>query len=297
MADKGRLDIDAARSISEFQSVLKEFKLKKDIYRILFRGKGLEFEGFRNYTPDDDASDIDWKTSARSTSPVVKVYKEERDLNIMFIVDVGSSMVSGSQKKLKCEYAAEVIAALSHLIMSSGDRVGFFIFGSDIRQWKSYGRGDNQLYLFMDILANSKNYGGQSDLNMALDYALQHLSNSTSSVILVSDFLSVNDDTQRKLTLLASRFETMSLIVRDPLDFTLPDVEGEIVLQDSGSENQLIVNPKLAKGDYERFAQEQRDFVLKTLSNSNVDFLELDTSSQFYIPLATFLKERRQYKK
>ena len=83
---QSRLDVDIPSSITEFKSIMKEFRLKKDFYKILFRGKGLEFESFRDFSPDDDASDIDWKTSSRARKLVVKQYREERDLKIFFLV-------------------------------------------------------------------------------------------------------------------------------------------------------------------------------------------------------------------
>src|SRR3989344_6225949 len=132
---KATLNVNIADAITEFQSVMKEFRLRKDIYRIIFRGKGLEFEAFRDFTPDDDASDIDWKTSSRARKLLVKQYKEERDLKIMFLIDVGSNMIFGSGQKLKCEYITELVAAFSKLIMDSSDKVGFFLFSDELKHY------------------------------------------------------------------------------------------------------------------------------------------------------------------
>ena len=126
-----KLNVDIAGSISELQSMLKEFRLKKRIYKLFFRGKGLEFESYRVFSPDDDAADIDWKASSRSQQLLVKQYREERDLKIMFLIDVGSNMVLGSGKKVKCEFVTELAAAFSDVILSVNDRIGFFLF-SDI---------------------------------------------------------------------------------------------------------------------------------------------------------------------
>src|SRR3972149_6381710 len=95
-----RLNVDVAGSITELQAVLKEFRLRRDIYKILFRGKGLEFDGYRDFSPDDNAEDIDWKATARSQKLLVRRYKEEREMKIMFLIDTGTNMVFGSTEKL-----------------------------------------------------------------------------------------------------------------------------------------------------------------------------------------------------
>jgi len=82
-----RLNVDVAESITELRAVLKQFKLKRDIWRVLFRGKGLEFDGYRVFSPEDDAEDIDWKASSRGQKLLVKRYKEERDMKIMFLIE------------------------------------------------------------------------------------------------------------------------------------------------------------------------------------------------------------------
>src|SRR3989338_7011118 len=101
-------------------------------YKSVFKGKGLEFEDYRPYTTHDDASTIDWKASVKSNQLLVREFVEERNLNTFFLIDVSSSMVYGSIDKLKVEYAAEVAAALSYVILNSGDSMGFALFNDKI---------------------------------------------------------------------------------------------------------------------------------------------------------------------
>ncbi|MBU0894020.1 MAG: DUF58 domain-containing protein [Nanoarchaeota archaeon] len=291
---KGKLNVDVPTSINDLQSMMKDFRLKDQIYKLLFRGKGLEFEGFRDYTPDDDASSIDWKTSSRVQKPLVKQYKEERDLNIMFIVDVGDNMVFGSTEKLKCEYVTEIIAALGHLIVLSNDKVGFFLFSNVISNYVECKTGQNHFHFFVDVLSDGANYGGKTNLNQALDFAMDYFDNSIASVFIISDFLSVNSDTEKKLSLLSNQFETVLIQVKDPLDITLPDVEGEVVLEDAETSEQIIINPKVAKKTYEQYALEQDNKVQELFEKTKADTLSLVTSIPFAEPLALFLMQRAQ---
>ncbi|MEK6945186.1 MAG: DUF58 domain-containing protein [Nanoarchaeota archaeon] len=291
-----RLNTDIPEAITEFKAVMKEFRLKRDIYRILFRGKGLEFESYRDFSPDDDASEIDWKSSSRAQKLLVKQYKEERDLKIMFLIDVGSSMVFGSGKKLKCEFIAELTAAFAKLIMEEGDRVGFFLFSNDVKHFITPRNGEKHFQFLMDLMTNTETYGGVTDLDKGLDFAMRYLNKSINSVILISDFLRVTPESEKRLTLLSELFETILVRVRDPLDITLPNVEGEIVVESSLSGDQVIINPKVARAPYEKYAREQAKFVEEIFKKTEADYLDLVTSRSFSVPLAVFLKERLEKK-
>ncbi len=291
MDSRRRLNIDVDRNINEFRSILRDFKLKRK--KAIFRGKGLEFDGYRDFTFDDNAEDIDWKSSLRAQKLLVRQYKEERDLKIMFMIDVGSNMVFGSTKKIKCEFAAELAIALADLIFTSEDRVGFFLFSDKIHHFTDCKRGSKHFQFFVDTLSDGSNYGGETNLNQALDFAIDYLDNSIFSVIIISDFLNLNEETEKKLTLLSYRFETFALQVRDPLDMTLPEINGEIVLQNLSSDSeQVIINPSLVKRAYEGKVAEQEKIFKQVFDRSGIDYLSLTTDKSFAPPLATFLKER-----
>ncbi|MEK6918138.1 MAG: DUF58 domain-containing protein [Nanoarchaeota archaeon] len=291
-----RLNTDIPEAITEFKAVMKEFRLKRDIYRILFRGKGLEFESYRDFSPDDDASEIDWKSSSRAQKLLVKQYREERDLKIMFLIDVGDGMIFGSGKKLKCEFIAELTAAFSKLIMEEGDRVGFFLFSDEIKHFITPRNGQKHFQFLMDLMTNGETYGGVTDIDKGLDFAMRYLNKSINSVILISDFLRVTPGTEKRLTLLSDLFETILVRVRDPLDITLPEVETEIVVESSLSGDQIIINPKVARASYEKHAREQAKFVEEIFKKTEADYLDLVTSRSFSVPLAVFLKERLEKK-
>ena len=91
---------------------------------------------------------------------------------------------------------------------------------------------------------------------------------------------------------MARKFETIAIRVRDPLDITLPDVEGEIILENPENHQQVIVNPRVAKKSYEQYALEQSKIVEEIFKKSELDYLDLITDKSFAEPLAIFLKER-----
>ncbi len=292
MTTNRKLNLDVGDSISKFEKLMKKFLVRKVLYRIIFRGKGLEFDGYRDFSPIDDANDIDWKASARANKLLVKQYKEERDLKIMFVVDVSENMLFGSTEKLKCEYAAEVCATLAHLIVNSGDKIGFAFFNDKITEIVPPKPGMRQFSIFVDSLSNPLNYGGVSKINGPLDFLLNYLDESVIGVIIVSDFIKVKKDILKTLNLFSSRFDTIALMIKDPIDKTLPKIDREVIIEDPVTKEQLLINPILAKRLYEKNAIEQTNIVKKIFTDAGVDFLELTTDKEFLFPLADFLKER-----
>jgi uncharacterized protein (DUF58 family) len=298
MVEKQKLNVDMPGAISDFEEAVKEFKLREKIYRIIYRGKGLEFEDYQDYTPDDDASNIDWKASLRANKLIVKRYKEERDLEIMFVIDVSENMILGSVDKLKCEFAAELIAALSHLIVTSNDKIGYILFSDKIVDFVPPNRGLNHLYRFIDKLADSETYGGISKIDIAYKFVLENLNKPIQAVIFISDFIRMGRNLRlyEDLYLIANKFETSAIMIKDPLDRNLPNVNKEIVIEDPHSGQQILINPKKVGKIYERYALEQENLVRDVFRKSNIDLLRLTTEKSFILPLSMFLTERVERK-
>jgi uncharacterized protein (DUF58 family) len=292
-----KLNSDIAGSIALFQSVMKSFEIRTKVYRTLLKGRGLEFDGYRDYAPDDDAKVIDWKASLRVNKILAKQYTEERNLKIVFVIDVGERMVFGSTEKLKCEYAAEVVAALANLILISRDKVGYVLFEKTVKEYVYPQRGKRHFLQFANEITNASTYGGRSDIDNALDFILKYIDKTVSSVVIISDFIGMSESSRQKLALVANRFETMALVIRDPVDKTLPDIQGELVIEDPSTKERILINPSLAKISYEKYAHEQELFVQRTFFEMGVDALFLSTDEPFVSNLATFMKQRAKSKK
>ena len=97
-------------------------------YRSAFKGRGMEFEEVRPYQYGDDVRSIDWNVSARTGFPHVKLFREERELTVMLVVDLSGSLGFGTNVQLKRELAAEIAATLAFSAIRSNDRVGLIGF-------------------------------------------------------------------------------------------------------------------------------------------------------------------------
>lgn len=293
-----RLNLEVGKKVSEFESMMHRFEIKTILYQLLFRGKGLEFDGYREYSPsEDDASRIDWKSSMRANKKLVKKYIEERDLQIMFVVDVSEKMVFGSTDKLKCEYVAEMVAAISHLILNSNDKVGIVLYNEKVVKLIMPKSGKKRFSLVVNELSKASYYKGGSNINYVLNYLLDYLNEDISALFLFSDFVKLKRNSIDALSALSNRYETIAIMVKDPLDKKMPEFKEEVVLEDSITGQQVIVNPRIIKGAYEKNALQQEREVEGIFRDSAIDFLKLSSEESFVPGLVTFLKERIKRKR
>ena len=265
-------------------------------YRSSFKGRGLEFEGYRAYTPDDDASRIDWLASMRANTTVVKEYMEERNLEVFFLQDACSAMVFGSQKKLKNEYAAEVTASLAYAILQSGDKVGMGMFSDKVSARVPISSGLSQYHLIMNNLANPANYGGKCSLSEGLKVASTYLRRGT-LLIIVSDFLGMGYGWRKLLGMAGKKFELIGINIRDQRDMSIPKEVGQIMLSDAESGRQGLFDAEQDSKLFEDAARRDIAEVRSAFLENGADFLTLYTHEGFVKPVMSFFKRRRDMKR
>ncbi len=123
MKQVGRIRLMTARLMDE--------RLAGD-YHSVFKGQGVEFDEVRPYVPGDDVRSIDWNVTARTGLPHIKRFSEERELTILFLVDVSGSQVYGSGSRPKSELAAEITCLLAMTALRNQDKVGLILFSDRI---------------------------------------------------------------------------------------------------------------------------------------------------------------------
>jgi uncharacterized protein (DUF58 family) len=291
------LNVNFSKNISKFASAMrKRILIRTVFYKKIFKGKGMEFDSYRRYTPSDDASLIDWRASMKSNNLLVKQYIEERGLKIFFIIDVGDNMVFGSGDKLKNETAAEVAATLSHLIISSGDSMGFAMYSDKIKKIRMFNKGRKQFHIFSKNLKNPEIYGGVSNLKGTLRFLLPYLKDA-SAVFIISDFINLDEECMLLLKKFSRKYETIGIMVRDIVDIQLPDLNKEVVIEDIYTGRQLLINPHIIKSKYEENALKQKQEIHDFFKKIGSDLLEVYTGKDFVKPLADFLKSRVKKRK
>jgi len=291
---KVNVDIPGAmRKLQVITNMLVTTRFRQS-YVAVFRGKGLEFDSYRDYNLSDDASLIDWKASARAKELLVRKYVEERKLEVFFLVDVSNSMVFGSTEKIKNEYTAELVVALANAVLSAGDKVGYAFFNSDITVKVPPLLGKKQFYNLARELVNPNTYGGGFDLANALKFPLSFLKNS-GTIFVVSDFLGMKDDSWIKsLKWLAAKFEVICLMIRDPRDKVLPRDAGQVLVADPYSNRKTLVDARLVREAYRSYVDRQEKELEKIAKESSVQFVPIYTDEPFVKPIVQLFMIRKK---
>jgi len=201
------------------------------------RGRGLNFEELRDYLASDDVRTIDWKVTARTGTPHVRVYTEERDRPTLIVVDQRMSMFFGSVMYMKSVTAAECAALTAFRIFDQGDRVGGIVFGDTTLAEIRPGRGRRTLTAFLTALGDANgllNADRPPTTPMTMNRVLQsvaRLAPRNHLVLLFSDFDEIDETTHRLVAGLSRRNDLVLVLVSDPyVDEVPPDVK--IVVSD-----------------------------------------------------------------
>lgn len=193
-------------------------------YASRLRGRGLNFEELRRYHPGDDIRTMDWKVTARTRVPHVRVYTEEKDRGVLLLVDQRQNMFFGSRDRLKSVTAAELAALAAWRALDVGDRIGAVVF-NDIEMAEC--RPQRSRECVMRILgevvrqnhalaADSTVPANPGQLNGALDRA-RILAPHDVLVVLISDGLGVDRHTERLIARLVEHNDVIMVLVHDPL--------------------------------------------------------------------------------
>ena len=260
----------------------------------IFRGSGLEFKGYREYTLQDDSKDIDWKASLRADKLLIKEYYQEKGMDVVFLFDVSETMLFGSQKKIKAHYAAEFVLALAGAAIESNYNVGLICFSDKVNKAFMPSSAASQLGIFFDILGEHATYGGEYDLSKALEFADASFGPGT-VVVLISDFLGNKislDSFKDRFKQTARKFDIISAIIRDPRDEFMPSEDVNVVVSNPYGKGDVLFNVSKVKKIYEDYSKEQKSKLKKFLKNVGSDYLELYTDKSFVDPTLSFFMRR-----
>src|ERR1700761_2812460 len=143
-------------------------------YLSVFKGRGMDFDEVREYTPGDEVRTIDWNVTARAARPFVKKFTEERELTIFLLVDISASGNFGSGAVGKGDLEAERARVLAFSAIRNSDKVGMLLFTDRIERHLAPKKGRRHvLRVIRDILYHSPQ-GIGTDSVRALD-VLNHL--------------------------------------------------------------------------------------------------------------------------
>jgi uncharacterized protein (DUF58 family) len=262
-------------------------------YHSVFRGRGMEFDEVREYQPGDDVRTIDWNVTARAGAPFIKRFCEERELTVLFLVDVSASGAFGSLDRSKLEMVVEVAALLMFSALKNNDKVGLILFCDEVLAYFPPRKGkQNVLHLIRELLA-SEPVARRTDLEAALDF-LNMVHKRRSVVFLISDFL--GQSARQTMAVSNKRHDLVAITVADPREHIIPDV-GFISLRDAetGEIVELDTNHREVRALFETRAADRARNLSEELKKVGVDELPISTGEDYLKSLRRFfyMRERR----
>ena len=278
-----RIEIVASRAVDD---------LMAGQYRSAFRGRGMEFDEVREYQPGDDIRTIDWNVTARAGGAYVKQYCEERELTVVFLVDVSASTLFGTGDQSKSDLVTEIAALLMFSAMKNNDKIGLILFANDIIKYVPPRKGKaNILRLIREMLA-AEPARCETKLSDALQF-LNRVQKRKAVVFLISDF--IFELPQRNLSATNRRHDLIAIRVSDPREEALPDV-GFITLQDAetGELHEVDTRQRSVRRIFEDWAQRQRQEIAAVLKKAAIDQLVVGTDEPYAASLRRFFRSRER---
>lgn len=261
-------------------------------YLSAFKGSGIEFEEVREYQPGDEVRSIDWNVTARQGKPYVKRYREERELTVMFAVDLSASGQFGSVSQSKNELSAELCALLSFSAVKSNDKVGMLLFTDKVERFIPPAKGVSHALRLVREVLGYKSTGKGTDIASALDY-LGRVIRRRCVVFLISDFQGTGYE--KPMRVLGKRHDLIAVTIGDQLELNLPNVglleledmeTGELALIDTGSLG--------IRKNYERLGDRRAQSLKSLFKSMDVDQIDLLTGEDYAKKLVRFFRQREK---
>jgi len=259
-------------------------------YKSVFRGRGMEFDEVREYQPGDDIRTIDWNVTARTGNPFIKRFVEERELTVLFLVDVSASGLFGSQGRSKLDLVVEVAALLMFSALKNNDKVGLITFCDDVLDYLPPRKGKgNVLHLIRELVA-AEPIARPTNLPAALQF-VSRVQRRRAVVFLISDF--IGPLSQRSLAVCGRRHDLVAIHVVDPREAELPDV-GFITLADPETGGIVEVdtgNPRVREL-FQLSSRQRHDALSEQLKKLGIDELDVYTNEDYLTGLKRFFRMR-----
>ena len=259
-------------------------------YHSVFKGRGIEFDEVKHYSHGDQIGSIDWKVTARTGTPFVKRFVEERELTVILVVDASASQEFGSEKELKKDIISEVGALLAFSAIRNNDRVGLLIFSEDVDLYLPPKKGRTHgMRIIRELVAMKPNGRGTSILN-GLDY-LNRVEKGKCIVFLISDF--IDKGYEKQLSITSRKHDLLALRVKDRMEEQFP-TDGLINLIDSETGEEITVDPasKMWRNTFREIIRDKEEEWTGTLKKLKIDSIDIDTVNPYIVPLRNFFRKR-----
>lgn len=220
-------------------------------YRSIFKGQGIEFDETREYTYGDDARLIDWNVSARRGSPHTKVFREERELTLFFIVDTSASVFFASGGVQSVETASRILTLLALAASSNMDKVGALLFNDKVEHFYPPRKDYRHILNIVSSLEKQLKTASGTRLDIALR-SINRFLKKRGICVIVSDFKTQNYE--RELSILVKKHDVIAIKLNDETMYKLPKIGSVPIFEPERGFKTLLYTNSL------RYRQQAKDF-------------------------------------
>lgn len=261
------------------------------LYRSAFRGQGMEFAEVREYSEGDDVRLIDWNVSARSQTLYVKRMVEERERQVLLLLDTSGSLSFGSRNRSKFDLLTELAALLAISGFYARDRMSLALFSERVDLFIPAAKGWNHAARLIREMVSRQPQGWARDLEPVWNFLVSP-GIPRSLVLMLSDFQAPFRPSNA-LAAGCRKHELVLLLLSDPREWDLPPV-GRIRLEDPESGRSRVVNTNSGelRRSYREAGLRKRADLEQLLRANGADWVELSTAHAYEGTLRRFLEAR-----
>ncbi len=249
-----------------------------------FKGRGMEFEEVRAYSFGDDIRDIDWRVTARKSEPFTKIYHEEKDREIVVLLDFSASMLFGTRRELKSVTAAKLAALIGWMTIKNKDRFGLLLFdGAETTYYKPQNNFKTLMALFQIIAEKSRQVlttAHSGDITSALKvYELSHKGQAT--LFILSDFYQVSGESFKNIAALARKQQVYCVNIFDVLEEIAP-AAGVYAAQNAALKVVFDSAGERFAGDYRQYFAARRAELRRNCQKFLCKYMEIRTDKPIF---------------
>lgn len=259
-------------------------------FHSVFKGSGLEFDDVRSYQYGDDVRTIDWNVSAKGHGTFVKTFREEKEQNIFFILDVSASLEIGKGIQ-KIDIGKEICGVLTLSAVKESGHVGLICFSDQKELYIKPDKGFKHGYELILNLFKLKPASLKTDLNKCIRFSLALLKRK-SIVILISDFM--DEHYHSNLSALASKHDLVVIHLSDSREIEFPKL-GIIPLFDKETRKTVWVNTSSSafRGEINKTFLEKSKQLEDFCRQKGANYVWINTNEEYVSKLVKLFKVRK----
>lgn len=289
------LDAATIKQIKNF-----ELRLSKRVdslyageYVSAFKGQGIEFSQVRKYIEGDDVRLIDWNVTARMGEPFVKEYVEERELSILFMLDISRSELFGTNRRTKRQMMSEFTGTMAYLATLNQDKVGLTLFTDKIERSLPIKKGRAHFFQLMSHLINFEPESTGTNITEAIR-SITKRNFRRSVIFIVSDFLS-EEDLYKPLKTVYKRHDIILVRCRDEQEYQL-EFDGFLEVEDPETGEVFAIDgaDKRTLKAYRQSINDWTEYHERVAKKLHIPIIDLSTGVDMVKPIISFIRSRER---